>query len=76
NELFEDIPGIVEHVSKPVKKYHFGATIISGQLQLPHDKQCKVFDITGRQVKINKLSPGIYFIQTKDKVIQKIVKIR
>lgn len=76
NELFEDIPSIVEHVSKPVKKYYFGATIISGQLQLPHDKKCKVFDITGRQVKMNRLSPGIYFIQTEDKVIQKIVKIR
>jgi len=52
------------------------ATIFSGPLQLPKDKSCEVFDITGRVVEPNKMQPGIYFIEVDGVVTQKVVKVR
>jgi len=76
NELFEGVPGIEEQDLCPSKKYNYSATIFSGPLQLPVGKKCKVFDITGRQVDRDKLSPGIYFIEIDDKLTHKVIKIR
>lgn len=53
-----------------------GATIFSGFLQLPKDKKCKVFDITGRVVEPNKITRGVYFIEIDGVVTQKVVKVR
>jgi predicted outer membrane repeat protein len=52
------------------------ATIFSGPMRLPKDKECKVFDITGRVVEPDKIQPGIYFIEVDGVVIQKVVKVR
>ena len=52
------------------------STIFAGPLLLPHDKICKVFDITGRVVMPDKMQPGIYFIEIDGKITQKVVKIR
>ncbi len=52
------------------------ATIVSGQLSLPQDKSCKVYDISGRQVNPLKLTPGVYFIEIDGHVTQKVVKVR
>jgi hypothetical protein len=57
-------------------KASFGATILSGPLRLPKDKTCRVFDITGREVMVNRISPGIYFIQIDGKISQKVIKVR
>jgi hypothetical protein len=51
-------------------------TIFRGPLQLPEDKKCKVFDITGRVVEPSKIQPGIYFIEIDGVVTQKVVKVR
>ncbi|MCK4673625.1 T9SS type A sorting domain-containing protein [candidate division WOR-3 bacterium] len=51
-------------------------SVFSGPLVLPEDKNCKVFDITGREVDTDKLSPGIYFIEIDGKMTQKVIKIR
>jgi parallel beta-helix repeat protein len=51
------------------------ATIFSGHLQLPKDKKCKIFDITGRVVEPSKIQPGIYFVEIDDKVVQKVIRV-
>jgi hypothetical protein len=52
------------------------ATIFRGSLQLPKDKECKVFDTTGRVVEPSRIQPGIYFIEIEGVVTQKVIKIR
>jgi len=51
-------------------------TIFRGPLQLPEDKKCRVFDITGRVVESNRIQPGIYFIEIDGVVTQKVVKVK
>ena len=61
----------------PMEKHEtLTATIFRGPLQLPKDKKCKVFDITGRVVEPSKIQPGIYFIEIDGVVTQKVIKIR
>ncbi|KPK72597.1 hypothetical protein AMJ87_04265, partial [candidate division WOR_3 bacterium SM23_60] len=66
----------IEEQDTVVRKDNSGATIFSGPLQLPKDKKCRVFDITGRVVEPTTITPGIYFLEIDGKVIQKVVKIR
>lgn len=68
--------GIQEELSKSVEIQNLGATILSGHLQLPEGKTCKVFDITGRVVMPDKIKPGIYFIEIDGKITGKVVKVR
>jgi len=68
--------GIDENLARPIKVENSGPTIFSGPLQLPKDKQCKVFDITGRVVQPNKMTRGIYFIEIDDRIVQKVIKVR
>ncbi len=51
-------------------------TIFTGPLLLPRSKNCKVFDITGREMSMNKLRSGIYFIEIDGRIVQKVIKIR
>lgn len=71
-------PGIEEQpIVKPIETHKcLGATIFSGPLQLPKDKKCKVFDITGRVVTPNKIKLGIYFVEVDGKITRKVVKVR
>jgi hypothetical protein len=55
---------------------YFDATIFSRPLYLPEDKECKVFNITGRVVDPDKIQPGVYFMEIDNEIIQKVVKIR
>lgn len=70
------ITGIEEGKSKAIKSNNQRATIISGPLLLPEDKNWKVFDITGRQIQALNPAPGIYFIKVDGKTQQKVVKIK
>lgn len=63
--------GVVE-----IEPTGLSATIICGSLLLPGEKNCRVFDITGRVVQPGQMRPGIYFVEIEGKVSQKIVKIR
>jgi len=54
----------------------FSTTIFNGSLLLPEDKNCKVFDITGRVITPDKIKPGIYFIEVDGKITQKVIKIK
>lgn len=64
-------------IIKPVdRQVNLGAAIFRGPLQLPENKKCRVFDITGRIVDPEKITLGIYFIEIDNKIVQKVVKIR
>jgi len=70
-------PGIEEEFQHTVVKQDImGAAILSGPLLLPKDRNCKVFDITGRVVLPDKIQPGIYFIEVDGEITQKVVKVR
>lgn len=68
--------GIGEEKTANIRGNYCGATIVSGPLQLPEGKKCKVFDITGRVVASDRIAPGIYFVEIENKIVQKVVKIR
>ena len=68
--------GIEEEKNVVIKKGKTVATIFSGHLVLPEDKNCKVFDITGRVVEPTRITRGIYFIEIDGVVTQKVVKVR
>jgi hypothetical protein len=69
-----DLVGIEEHQFGPYDIS--GATIVQGALLLPKDKVCKVFDITGREVDANHMSPGVFFIEIDGTITNKIIKVR
>ncbi len=69
-------PGVEEMSANTIKQYNYSATIINGPLHLPADKNCKVFDITGRVVEPTTITRGIYFIEIDGMVTQKVVKVR
>lgn len=54
----------------------YQTTIISGPLLLPEGKECRVYDITGREVNPQQLAPGIYFVEIDGKITNKVVKVR
>ena len=71
-------PGAEEQpIVKPVEAHEsLTATIFRGPLQLPEDRACIIFDITGRVVEPSTIQEGIYFIEVDGVVTQKVVKIR
>jgi YVTN family beta-propeller protein len=73
--VLRDVVGIEEDDTAVVKS-DLGATIFSGPLRLPEGKKCRVFDITGRVVAPDKISPGIYFIEIDGDITRKVVKVR
>ena len=66
----------IEEENTVVGNSSYGTTIFSGPLVLPKDKNCKVFDITGRVVAPEKIKPGIYFVEVDGKITRKVVKVR
>ncbi|HIE05409.1 MAG TPA: hypothetical protein EYP58_01270 [bacterium (Candidatus Stahlbacteria)] len=75
--LIEMEPDVgVEEENIVIGKNNFGTTIISGPLRLPKGKKCKVYDISGRSVDVNRIKPGIYFIETEGRISHKVVKIK
>lgn len=75
-KIAPDTLGIKGHGVPVIRDDDFGATVFSGPLQLPEDKKCKVFDITGRVVLPDKIKPGIYFIEVDGVITKKVVKVR
>ncbi|KPJ73989.1 hypothetical protein AMJ52_02285 [candidate division TA06 bacterium DG_78] len=70
-----DIQSSIEEVL-PMSVSYQGPTIISGPLILPEGKECTVYDISGRTLAIDRLIPGVYFIEINGRIIQKVIKIR
>jgi hypothetical protein len=75
NELFDGVPGIEEHGSRP-EHYEYPATIIAGPLHIPSGKKIKVYDAAGRDIDPVTLAPGVYFIAVEGERLFKVVKIR
>lgn len=71
-----EILGIDEENAPPATYEKTIQTIFSGPLQLPEDKNCSIFDITGRLIMPDCMKPGIYFIEVGGEIKQKVVKIR
>lgn len=63
-------------VQVPDEAKHYGTTIITGPLRLPDGLDCRIFDITGREVTLSTVKAGVYFIEIEGSVTQKIIKIR
>jgi len=51
-------------------------SIISGPLILDNKSKVIVYDVMGRAVNPDKLMPGVYFVITNSKAVQKVVKLR
>ena len=68
--------GVEEATALQIERSDLYSTVVSGPLQLPEGKKCKVFDITGRTIEPNKIKPGIYFIEIDGKITRKVVKVR
>ncbi len=68
--------GVKEGEAIEVTPVHYGPTIFSGQLQLPKDKKCRIYDITGRVVTPNGMEPGIYFIEIDNEIVHKVIKVK
>lgn len=68
--------GKQEHNINQKTGYTNKATILTGPLVLPKNKHCRVFDITGRVIALDKMKPGIYFIEINGVITKKVVKVR
>jgi len=73
---YSGIPGIQQNLNRKIVLPKIYPTVLTGPLNLPKDKQCRVFDITGCEIDAAHLAPGIYFIEIGGRITQKIVKIR
>jgi hypothetical protein len=68
--------GIREHKVASKKMQAYRATIVRGPLPLTDGARVGIYDITGRQITSHNPAPGIYFVETEDKIISKIVVVR
>jgi hypothetical protein len=65
--------GIEEEENEIVRSIH---STIFGTFSFSGLKDFKIYDISGRLVKLNQLKPGVYFIETDEQIIRKVVKIK
>ncbi|UCF70748.1 MAG: hypothetical protein JSW49_00265 [candidate division WOR-3 bacterium] len=68
--------GIEENTGTHFDNGRLPGTIITGQLDLPAFGEYRVYDIAGRNVDQNRISPGIYFVESNGQIVQKIIKVR
>lgn len=52
-----------------------GATILRGSLPMIPDNNFKIFNITGCKITTRNPAPGIYFIESEGRVLQKVIKL-
>ena len=67
---------VAENEEQFVEGYDLGPPIMRGALILPQTTNCELFDISGRKVEVNEMTPGVYYVLERGKVIQKIIKTR
>lgn len=75
-KIAPDTFAVKEAKGKIIINHASGASIIKGPLVFPENRNCRVFDITGRVVMPDKIKPGIYFIEIDGKITTKVVKVR
>lgn len=70
-----DLMTHVEESAVSVREWR-GATIFSGTSAIPYAEGCRIYDVCGRDVTGQPVSCGIYFLETPDRIVQKIIRIR
>ncbi len=73
-KLAPDIIGISEERTTSIDRCR--CTVVSGPLRLPDGTTCRVFDITGREIRSINPGPGIYFLEVGGAIKEKLIKIR
>lgn len=68
--------GVAENNANLDDNNDLHATIFCGPLVLPKDKNCKVFDITGRIISPDMIKPGVYFVEIDRNITYKVIKVR
>jgi hypothetical protein len=68
--------GAMEHNNAVVDRNLSRTLFINGPLLLPQGKKYRVFNISGQDVKIKDLRPGIYFVEIDGKISWKVIKIK
>lgn len=69
-------PSVAEREFAAISGEQLSTKIISGPLLLPEGGSYRIFDITGKEVSVNALVPGLYFVSSGNQVIYRIVKIK
>lgn len=67
---------LTENRDRPAPDHITSTTIISGPFHMLLDGRSKIYSITGREVHTLNPEPGIYFIETEDRNIRKVVKVK
>jgi hypothetical protein len=68
--------GVNENENNSTCNMYSGSTIFSGPLHIPGNGKYQVYDIAGREVDIQNMAPGIYFLEMNGDIVKKVVKIR
>ncbi len=67
--------GIIENQTSRTVSRNLGPTIITTAAMLRLEPGHRIYDITGREINPTCFAPGIYFIETEDHAIQKVIRI-
>ncbi len=70
-----DTPVPIYEVTSPVTTLR-RATIFGEHMELPRAGTYRVYDVCGRDVTDQSMTHGIYFIETEDHAVQKVIKVR
>lgn len=70
-----DLMTPIEEVAKPVCEWR-GATVFSGHFDVPNTDEYRMYDVCGREVTGKMFTPGVYFIEVGNRIVQKIIKIK
>lgn len=68
--------GVVEKNETPATNVFTGPTIFSGPLHLSENKKYRAYDISGREVDIKCMTPGVYFLEVNGEFTSKVVKVK
>jgi hypothetical protein len=68
-------PGINEDQIYGTPSQSFYPTIVKSAATLHTGSHFKLYDITGRETTCDRLSPGVYFVETDDKITTKITVV-
>jgi len=72
-----ELIGVVENNTIiPNDQKAFTPSIITGTIDLPVERQCRILDISGRYVNVIDMKPGIYFIEIEGEITYKVVKVQ
>jgi hypothetical protein len=71
-----DLIGVEEGDRSMISEGLLFPTIITGHIELPNDINCKLYDISGREINNTNIKSGVYFLEIDGEATQKIIKVR